>query len=71
MSMPSIVRLFNPSTESTTAIVSFDNALAGAELANLNEEPLGQPLVVTDAHQVSIKLAPRKIVTIKATPVGT
>lgn len=65
-----IVRLFNPSTEPTTATVRFANALANAELVNLNEEPLGQTLTVDSEHQISVNLAPKKIVTIKATPAG-
>lgn len=62
-----IVRLFNPSTEPTTATVRFACVLAGAELVNLNEEPLGEPLAIDSTYRVNVTLAPKRIVTIKAT----
>ncbi len=64
-----IVRVFNPSTEPTTATIRFATALAGAELVNLNEEPIGEVLALKDDHSVQVNLSPKKIVTVKATPV--
>ncbi|MCD6291408.1 MAG: hypothetical protein J7M34_12960, partial [Anaerolineae bacterium] len=63
-----IVRLFNPSTEPTRATIRFAAGLTGAEMVNLNEEPLGDPLPIRDGHEIEVDLAPKRIVTVKAIP---